>query len=283
MGASVDYLTQDRKTGRLWYRRVYPPALRSFIPPPNTQMRRSLGSRRIDEPGVMDKFREAAADYDRTVLLATKAASGKFDAIDAPTIAFLAETYRVGQLASDEDARWSPERSTAFVAIKRPGGGVTRAVNTEARAERDLTFFKSLRGRADLGGIVTEWGAAVEALAASKGYCFDRSDPAYPQLCRAINDAAILACGTVLDRLGGEVLPTPPEPLHPARPQAPLARDAAPASPVATFEAIAEGLLTNVRAPASATTRQGSRTALRLLRGALGPITPEGLTRLAVT
>ena len=32
MGASVDYLQNDPKTGRLSYRRAYPPDLRPYIP-----------------------------------------------------------------------------------------------------------------------------------------------------------------------------------------------------------------------------------------------------------
>ena len=44
MGAAVDYLLKDRRTGRLSYRRPYPADLRPHIPGRPRELKRSLGT-----------------------------------------------------------------------------------------------------------------------------------------------------------------------------------------------------------------------------------------------
>jgi integrase len=282
MGAALDHVERDPKTSRLMYRRVYPLALRPFIPPPNSQLKRSLAATKIDAPGALERYREAADLYDRTVALARKAATRTFDRLDTPMIAFIAEAYRVERLTEDEDARWSPGSSTAFVVRRSHNGHLTRAVDTETRTTRDVTYWQALRALADLEGICSEWTDTAERLAAKNGYVFDTTEPAYRQLCRALNDAAILASGTILDRQTGAVLPTPADPQRPARLPEVIEAPREPALEE-TFEKIATALLDAAYQAISPTTRQGAQTALRFLREALGPVTPTALTRRAVT
>jgi hypothetical protein len=51
----------------------------------------SLGSTTIKDPGTLERFSAASAEYDRPVSGARKAASGTFDPLDALTIAYLAK------------------------------------------------------------------------------------------------------------------------------------------------------------------------------------------------
>ncbi|MEN2786220.1 hypothetical protein ACFOKI_07440 [Sphingomonas qilianensis] len=278
----MDYVECDPKTSRLIYRRVYPIALRPFIPPPNSQLKRSLAATKIDAPGVLERYREAAALYDRTVALARRASKRSFDPLDTPTIAFIAEAYRVEMLDHDEYARWTPGSSTAFVARKSRTGHLTRALDTETRTTRDMAYWQALRALADIEGICSEWAATAARLAALEGWLFDTATPAYRQLCRAINDTAILASAIILERQTGAVLPTPAAPQRP--PRQPEVLQAPRETPVEeTFETIATALMDAAYQAISPTTRQGAQTALRFLREALGPVTPAALCRRAVT
>jgi hypothetical protein len=105
MGASVDHLQRQSKTGRLSYRRVFPAELRPHIPGQPRELKRSLAASRIDTPGALERYKAAAADYDRLSAIARKAASGAFDPLEDADIAFLAETYRTALLTRDESAR----------------------------------------------------------------------------------------------------------------------------------------------------------------------------------
>ena len=283
MGAVLDHVERDPKTGRLIYRRVYPLALRPFIPSPNVQLKRSLGATSFDKPEAMVRFRDAAALYARTVALAQKAATNTFDPLDGPTIAYLAEAYRIERLTADEHARWNPEDTTAFIARLSSNGRLERVADTETRTTRDMAFYQALRVRADLEDIREEWGDTVARLATAHGYMFNTGERAYSTLCRTINDTAILVSAVILERQGGAVLPTPPEPQRPTRPQ--VAATPAPSTLATgdTFEEIAVAILDSARQAISPTTRQGAQTALRFLREALGPVTPSALTRKAVT
>jgi integrase len=271
MGAVLDHVERDPKTGRLIYRRVYPLALRPFIPPPNVQLKRSLAAKTLDAPGAMERFRDVAAQYGATVALALKASTGSFDLLTPELVTFLITAYKAEQLGVDEEVRW----------LDRPLAIKTRAsLRVRKDLEQDLADCRALRAMGDIAGITAAWGDAANGYAESHLFRLDRSAPAFTQYCRAFNDINIDVWEAMEQRLNGHQVPTPPPPVAPAeiRPEAPHQLSSGD-----TFEDIAVAILDSPRQAISPTTRQGAQTALRFLREALGPATPAALTRRAVT
>lgn len=76
MGVYVKYTEQYKKTGRLSYRRVFPPELRPLIPRRPRQLKRSLGAVSMTVPAAAEKYSKAQADYDRLVEIAKSKLSG---------------------------------------------------------------------------------------------------------------------------------------------------------------------------------------------------------------
>jgi hypothetical protein len=93
-----------QKSGRCDYRRYFPAPLVPFIPGEQKLVKRSLG--KPDDPDFDQQHRAAAKEYDRLVTLAVKARDKAYDPLDAPTIAWLAETFVAEGLEADEEARW---------------------------------------------------------------------------------------------------------------------------------------------------------------------------------
>lgn len=109
MEVSVRYLQEDPKTGILRYRRTFPKRIRAYVGKPGealTELKISLGVRSITEPGAMERYAAAAQQYEIMAARAEKLAVGAYDALDAPTIAYLVEVYRVRELAEDADLRF---------------------------------------------------------------------------------------------------------------------------------------------------------------------------------
>lgn len=265
----MKHIEAHPKTGRLSYRRIYPVALRPFIPGNRRELKVSLGAKALTDPGAMEIFNKASVQYAADVALARKVAAKAYDQLDPKLIAHLANTYLARELAADDRIAWGdpPER------------GYARRFDLEG----DYRECRELLRERDRQGLVAFWGEWAPNFAASLGYMIDPATPQFGLLSIALGEAACNLWLTIdarrdeMQRYDGKSTETPPEPHRPQSAQIP------PKAASQTFEAIAESILTNTRAAISATTQQGARTALRLLREARGPITPEGLTRLAVT
>jgi hypothetical protein len=208
MGAVLDYVERHPKTGRLIYRRVYPLALRPFIPAPNIQLKRSLSSKALDATGAMERYRDAAAEYAATVALALKASTNSFDPLTPELIAFLVAAYKAEDLGLDEEIRW----------LDRPLAVKTRAaLRSREYLTEDLADCRALRALGDIAGIVAMWGDAASSYAGTHLLRLDRSAPSFAQYCRAINDANIEIWEAIEGRLDGRQIPTPAIPSIPAR------------------------------------------------------------------
>lgn len=62
----------DAKTGRLIYRRVFPPALRPFNPEPNVELKCPIVTLPADTPGFWQRYAAANAEYERITEIATR-------------------------------------------------------------------------------------------------------------------------------------------------------------------------------------------------------------------
>lgn len=212
MGIIVKHVQTHPKTGRLSFRRAYPPELQPFIPGRPTQLRRSLQATHITAPGALAIYEAASAEYESTVSKARRLATGSFDPLDAPTIARLGKVFEIAWLERDERERWE--------------GAADWADRTRAGWDWELEDFKAWRAEGDLEAIVARWGESARGLLSSQGLLVDpAAEDAFTDLCRELNDAALRVSEVSLARLAGEIRQTPtPPPLieriggPPARP-----------------------------------------------------------------
>jgi len=152
-------------SGRCDYRRYFPSSLKPFVPGGQKLVKRSLGN--PDDPDFDRLCRSAKEEQDRQARMAEKARDGAFDVLDAPTIAWLAETYVAEGLEADDEARWDPEEREQYRRIVRDleQRGVDAAANwhpddplrwasrTRETALWSLDHSRGLRATGDLVGI----------------------------------------------------------------------------------------------------------------------------------
>jgi integrase len=262
MGASVDYLLRDSKTGRLSYRRAYPEELRPFVPGKPREFKRSLGSSSIQDPSAAARFSQAATDYERIVSLARKEASSSFDELDGPRIGWIAGAYRVQLLAEDEQRRATGNRRDPEIHLNNIDGYEELAADAKPEQLRDM------------------FADEATEIARSQGWRIDTEAPSFIKLCYAMIDAAQQANEIKIARDAGKYVETPEAPtiLAPLRPQA-VARDSGE-----SFQTIAEALINNPRLNFGEATVQVTRTALRYFREVYGvDIKPSAITRNSVS
>lgn len=128
---------------------------------------------------------------------------------------------------------------------------------------------------------VRYWGEDAQRIAASHGWRLDPTTEGFARLCRSLCLAAIEANDIRQGRDAGRPIATPA-----AASQAPRAEPVASKranKDERTFAEIAESLLTNERLRIGPATVEGTRTALRRLKEALGDIRPSELGRAQVS
>jgi integrase len=156
----------------------------------------SLGTADPASSHFLARYAAAAARFDATVAKALKVASGAYDALDAPTIAYLGNVFERDWLAHDEKHRWE--------------SGPEGAARVRGGWHWKLPEFKEWRGDGDLDAIEEEWGGAARQLLTRTGKAIDPTDAqSFRMLCRELNDAAIRVSAVSLARLAGAVIPTP--------------------------------------------------------------------------
>ena len=250
MGASVDYLHRHTTTGRLSFRRAYPPELRRHIPGQPVQLKRSLAAKVITAPGALDRFWAAAKEFDEITAKARKAATGTYDRPDRATLTYLAALYGHGLHAGSE-----------------------AAVN-EGSAEANLGYweefgaeFRQWRVERDVEAVVAHFGPAARRLLENHGLLLDPSDTdTLGDLCLELNAATITAAEDARRRLTGHTVPLPPEPLK--APGGPPDAHRVPRG--VTFPEVVKLVLESPVHSISETTKETSRTALRYLVEAFG-------------
>lgn len=258
MGWLVKHI-QNHPGGRKSFRRLYPPHLLPYLS--GTQLRVSLG--RPDSADFHERYAKAARQWEEDVALAEKKHAGTFVALDGPTILHLAAAFHAEALEEDDQARWDADEREQFKAIAvrvDESGGVNSwagsersrwATKTRETQEAALASRKALKATGDLQGVLEEWTEESLLLAEARGFLVSPSDPLLPELCRALNDAAILAAQDRLKRLEGEDVPTPaaPEPPATAAPAKAVRKKGGEVLLMPTFEAYAtaQGISEGVR------------------------------------
>lgn len=265
-----DRHTVRAASGRLSYRRVFPPELRAQIASLGvkpTELKRSLGATRMTEPGAAERWRAADAEWESIVAQAAKMAAGAYDTLSPGQIASLvAEEERAWHL---HDERELAARGEEYADLAWNGW------------EEMLSEFKRWRIDADKDAIVDYWGRSAHAILGAERIVLDPSDPSgLEALSSALNDRRIAYSAAAMARLKGEIVPVPPAP-EPVRLGA---REASPTRKQAkSFDSIAQRILSSPRQQIGPSTKQASMTALRFFREAFGPLPPHKITKAVVT
>lgn len=221
MGIIVKHI-QKHSSGRLNFRRAFPPELRAIIG--RREHKAPLGLE--GSPGFLARYEQSAQDFDAAVGIAQRRLSGSYDDLDVPLIAYLAEASLVDSLEEDDAGRWDPDKLALYNSVRADLAqrGVPAVDRWEGReADRWATkrqetidwvlpHYLKLRASGDLGGIIECWREEALELATGRGYLVDPNGPRFPELCRALNDAAISALEAAQERLDGRMVPTPPAP-----------------------------------------------------------------------
>lgn len=211
-------------SGRKSYRKVIPEELRPFCGG-KREFKVSLGQE--GSAGFHARLNAAIEAGDAMIARARRQLAGAYDPLDAPTIAYLAELFRVQALEDDDEARHSRDERELFEQVKTQlvESGQSGAVNwhgepvrrwsSKARAttEAMLNVYRDLKAIGDLDGMAKLWDEDASDLIEASGLVIDpNAAKSFEQLYRALNDAAIRVCVDKLRRLEGEDVPTPPEP-----------------------------------------------------------------------
>jgi integrase len=269
MGACVDYLHKDSISGRLSYRRTFPPELREYVPGRRREHKVSLKARTYDSAAAL-RFGEAAADFDRIVGLAVKHASGAYDPLSGELVQFLADTFLRDHLALEEAATWG----TALPKIE---------YSTRSHPEDDYEECRGLLEEHDLVGLVDFWAEWANEYTSALGFVFNAASAEFAQLCKALGEASCRLWLALDARRDDKAAPTPQQPVMPTV-AAPVANQKiAQRGREKAFGVIAEELLVNERLGISEAVRQASRSALRFLKEVHGELTPNEVTKAVVS
>lgn len=270
MKLDISYLV-SAPSKRLSYRRPWPKELLPFLT--GTELKRSLKAADIDAPGAMDRYRKAAAEYERLTAEARKRASGAFDELTDELIEFLAKTYPGVELAQDDAVRWG-----------RPSDS-PRPYLSRASLEEDYDRSRELLEAYDTAGLVAHWGEWVAQFALVYGAFVDVRTERFMILCTRMAESACGLWISLEDRTGMYGSPVSIEtPTLPKRPSGAASGKSAKEVTTSsrTFEDIAEQLLESPHEAVGTSTKQAARTALRFLRDAHGSLKPHELTRALV-
>lgn len=254
----------DKASGRLSFRRVYPPELRRYIATlghKSTELKRSLKASRLTDPGAAERYRAAEAEWRAIVDQATKLATRTYDKLDAPRIAYLAAIFEHDWHTHDE--RELAERGDEFAEAAWRGWEEMLSEYQRWRVDRD---FEAMEGR---------WGSSARALIAHERIVLSPDDlEGLHALCAAMNDRAIAMSGPARARLRGEIVSVPEAPAPPS---------IKTVMHEASFESLAVAILENPRHPIGASTKQAAMTALRFFREAFGSLPPARITKAVVS
>lgn len=301
MGVCVDYIQKDKRSGRLTYRRVFPPELRRHVPDQRSEFKRSLGGKSLTNPIVAQRLAEAAAEYDRIISVATKAADDTFDPLNEETICRLAGAYFYESLERDEEARFDESEDCLFETLRNQVRHIEPSChqgdsweNLEQRRrhikrqESLEAYLASLRDAYATGNgkqIRSMIGEEAEEFSAAQGIRVDAASDSFKRLCIELLKASIKATEARLQRNAGQVVATPP------RPEAPVASTNETTSQKAylhghsgpTLSEVVADLLRSKRDPITVSTQQSWEGYCRSFTDVHGDMPLKAITRRHVS
>lgn len=304
MGIMAKHIQQDKRTGRLMYRRAFPADLRSYIPGNLRELKRSLGSTSLDARAKIISA-EAEQEFDRIVQVAKRRAANTSRTLAIGDIAFLVQTYahRLRQNLADthfdqNDGRrtWMVESGWRYAPI-----AIMDAVGSEL-AGRDHPWTNSERIREKLPELLRTWrlmiadglrskiveaeGQAAEHLLSEFAlHCTDADDALFFELCCSLLRADIAAGEQLLGLAtdGIEIEPVEAPELTTAIAHSQVTQRKSSDSRAATMQSLAEVLMRNKADPIGRPTQESWRTALRQWSETYGDLQADNITRRIVS
>lgn len=270
MAQLLAHILEDKKTGRLSYRRAYPPELIPYldVPPGKrsapTELKRSLQATSIAQAGALDIWREANAEWEANVAVARKRQTQSYDALSLDSVGKLAAIYKYDWLLGDRAALEA--RGSDFITL-----------SLNFWDEKGPDFYR-WHGEGDTDEIMEEWSARAERFLAAQHVVRDPKDwMGFQRLCAALNAAAVEYEPQARALLGGSAVPPPPPPPDYSR------WDKTSAEREVSFHDMAESILRNPLRKIGASTQQANRTALRFFEEHFGRPVPAKITKAAVS
>ena len=300
MGVYVKYTQVDRQTGRLSYRRAFPPALQPYLPKRLTELKRSLGATSLTDPKAAAKYANAQLDYERLEAKARSRMAGKARRLAEADIPSLVETYahwiETNLLETHFDVddakrewitasawRFMPygfwDEQTAIVQGKpRPA---TAAARQRVLIPPIIDGWVQAIADGDMSQIVQIEGQTAVELLQDAQLEIERDDPLFQKLCFNLLSRDILIAKGLLTQVtdGTLIEPTPrPQKASEVAPQQPDVN-----SPAETVLKLAERLFASRTDPITSPTRTAWATSLKLWEQTQPNIAHDKITRAMVT
>ncbi len=288
MGIMTKHLQRDSRTGRLSFRRAYPPELREFIPKQPRELKRSLGATSLHDPEAAKRFSLANAEYDRTVEAARLKAEGTSRPLRETDLAFLTQTHahrlrknliETHYDLSDENRDWlaaSAWRYAPFALMDEAGAELAERDTAWTNSERVREALPDLLGRwlmlradGDRQGIIQAEGQTAEDLLSEFALDAVPETPLFFDLCRGLLAVDLSAAEQLLRLVSeGDDIETVDAPEALSEPEV-SSKPRAVKAGAETMDQLAERLFAQKADPISKTTEQGWRSGLRFWRGSL--------------
>ena len=236
MGLLVKHI-QHHPGGRKSYRRQIPNELRKYTQ--RTQYRVTLGPAKGAE--FHKRYADAHAECEKMLRIARAKQAGAFDPLTPELMDYLVRSLKAEDLELDNEVRWTPRSSERKREARE---------NLRTNIQTDLEEAIGLRALGDIGAIMEQWAGSAEDHAELMGFTVDETAPEFIAYARAFHDAQIDVWRSILKRLDGEDVPTPPMPEQPSRWRESTSGARKNAVPImATYDtyALASGMTVRVR------------------------------------
>ncbi|WP_242153314.1 site-specific integrase [Sphingomonas sp. BAUL-RG-20F-R05-02] len=204
MAKDIPWVSEEKKTGRLLFRRSYPADVRGSL---GWEKKVTLGANRRMTEAASRVYYMASDDYDREVRearLAAKKAAEAFDTLTPEDVRGLVQAYRSDRHAS--------------IAAKMMEGGdwASRASEGLVWTADDLQRWKV---EADYEEMEGHWGKTADRLLAKAGFTLSSDDEeSRHRLLWALNDAGMERQADDRKQLSGKFVEAPPKPAQPKNP-----------------------------------------------------------------
>ena len=217
MGVVVRNL--DNVKGRWKFRKVIPARLRPHIDGNITEFVRWLGEGACQPgPDILRMYAAYAAECNAMIEVAEKRASGRFDDLNAETIAHIIATARSELLEEDEEARFDETENALFEAVREQLSDVAFVANPDPdrrwnerqeELEATLALWRHEYARGRISDFVAE-----EALdrCSAHGLYVDPASIGFRRLAKAYLALLIETGEASLKRQRGELVQTPEPP-----------------------------------------------------------------------
>ena len=300
MGVYVKHTQTDRQTGRLSYRRAFPPALQPYLPRRVTELKRSLGATSLADPKAAAKYADAQLEYERLEAKARSKMAGKVRRLTEADIPSLVETYahwiETNLLETHFDLddakrewitasawRYMPygfwDEQTAIAQGKpRPA---TAAARLRALVPDVIYGWMQAIADGDMSQIVQIEGQTAEELLQDAQLEIASNAPLFQTLCLSLISRDVVIAKLLLAQVTEGILIEPTPGPQKAPEEAPQQPSVIP--PAETVLQLAERLFASRTDPITGPTRTAWATSLKLWQQTQPNIAHDKITRAMVT